>query len=598
MILRQFSKEEQQEVVHELLSLVAKHNLRTSIGAFLAIVFMFLIEYHQNINTIGLKLWLLVAVLAQINRIYILRSPLPTDFNALISRKRYYLASAFLISITYIIYFTLFFTTLSEPARCFLTLLILGLCSGSVVNNAGLRSGFVCFSIPVLATTVMFWLVTDFNSLPNGLDLLMAILIGFYGVVLDEMSKNTHKIFRETFALRFEDRIQKSLLREALKDAEIANKTKTRFLAAASHDLRQPLHTISLVSAALDLQDLKRETKNLVNLLNRVSSTLSRQLNDLLDISKLDAGIISVNLQSIDVNTVLMNIASEFELEIKEKNLKQKLELYSKNEILVDPELMYRLLRNLVHNAIKFTENGRITLKSYDEGAFVFVEVIDTGCGVDIAFQEEIFREFYQVNNEGRDRTKGFGLGLSIVARLTKLLNIEVGIDSSLNEGSNFHLKIPSNIEHNNSSIQNLNLKPNAIREKFSLNVLMIEDDELVKEAGKYLLEQLGCTCYEAISTQKAQYIASINNIDLIIADFRLGNFDNGVMAIESINQHGEIPSVLVTGDTAPDLLREIESTGLKVIHKPITFEKLHDLLKNAESIKHSRQSTHNHIKE
>lgn len=586
---KSFNKEEQQEILHELLSLVAKHNLRTSIGAFLAIIFMFLIENHQSNAPLSLKVWFLLSVIAQFNRIYSLRTPIPKDLGELTNRKIHYLSSAFLISLTFIAYFILFFTTLPEPSRCFLTLLILGLCSGSVVNNAGLRSGFVSFCLPVLATTVIFWMATEFNSLPNGLEVLMAVLIGFYGVVLNEMSKNTHNILRETFSLRFEDRKQKAMLSEALKDAEIANKTKTRFLAAASHDLRQPLHTISLVSAALNLQDLKRETRNLVDLLERVSSTLSRQLNDLLDISKLDAGIIPVNLQNVDVNTLLTNIASEFELEVREKKLKQNLQLLSRNEAIVDPELMYRLLRNLVHNAIKFTDIGKITLKSYDDGEYVIVEVIDTGCGVDISYQEEIFKEFYQVNNEGRDRTKGFGLGLSIVARISKLLNIEVGIDSSLNGGSNFHLKIPSNpIELRSFRQSPLPLKD--ISKKFSLNVLMIEDDELVKEAGKYLLEQLGCVCFVSCSTQTAKSIASTEQLDLIVADFRLGNFDNGVLAINSINNGGEIPSVLITGDTAPDLLKEIEATGLKVIHKPITFEKLRDVLIEAEAIKYSKR--------
>lgn len=586
MLKTQFSEQEESEINFELLSLVAKHNLRATIGSFLALIFLFLITLRQEDLKFNIFVWALLAVVAQINRMSSLFGRFSNSPDYLRFRKKRYLISACFVSATYVLYIVMFFKALDEPERCFMTLLVLGLCSGSVVNNAGLRSGFVCFSIPILVTTVLYWISTDFLSLPKGLDTLMAILIGFYGVVLNEMSKNTYQILLETFSLRFEERKQKSLLSRALEDAELANKTKTRFLAAASHDLRQPLHTISLVSAALDLQQLESDTKKLVNLLNQVSLTLSRQLNDLLDISKLDAGIIAVNLQPANINTLIRNVASEFELELSEKRLNLILNLSSNEDILIDPELMYRLLRNLVHNAIKFTKNGSITLKSYDEGDKVVVEVIDTGCGIPKQFQDEIFQEFYQIDNEARDRTKGFGLGLSIVARLAKLLDIQIQVESSIDKGAKFSLYIPKNA---GSSDTNNPLEQEASWTKktnFQLNVLIIEDDELVKHATVLLLQRLGCTCYAASNTDTASLIARNHKLDLIIADFRLGKDDNGVIAIKAINPDGIIDSVLVTGDTEPDLLREIEASGFRVIHKPVTAEILYSVLKSVHTKK------------
>lgn len=591
MLENKFSTIEQTEVIHEVLTLVSKHNLRTSIGAFSAISLLFVIGYHQ-VEMHWIIAWLIFAVSAQLNRIYALRRPFPNDYENLIKRKQYYLLAALLAGTSHISYL-LFFPALTEVERSVVSLVFLGLCSGSTANNAGLREGFLCFSIPLIVALTIAWSVTDFASLPKWLGVSMAILMLFYGSVLNEMSKNTSKMIEETFLLRFKDRQQKNLLEKALEQAETANKTKTRFLAAASHDLRQPLHTISLVSATLGLHKLQKESQKLVEILNKVSMSLSAQLNDLLDISKLDAGIVEVNIQPTFVNTIIKNIVSEFELQIKEKNLRVVLKLKSEYPAAVDPHLLYRVLRNLTHNAIKFTDKGHIIFMTHDTDNCVVIEIVDTGCGVDTSHQQEVFQEFYQINNERRDRTKGFGLGLSIVARLTKLLNIDIQLKSSLQLGSSFILKVPKSTNIQDNAIEtNFDVKHSKTR--FSLNVLIVDDEKLIRSSTRLLLEKLGCKCTEAIDTPSTKKVIAEQMPDLVLADYRLGNGDTGIIAIEAVHELSDVPAVLITGDTAPNLLTSIQASGLRILHKPLSFEGLHAELILAQKIKDARLNRKN----
>lgn len=586
MLENKFSPIEQIEVMHEVMLLVSKHNLRTSIGALSAITMLFVIGYHR-VEMHWVIAWLIFAVSAQINRIYALRRPFPQEYASLNKRRLYYLFSALMASASHISYL-MFFPELTEVERSVVSLVILGLCSGSTANNAGLREGFLCFSIPLIVALTIAWSVTDFPSLPTWLGVSMAILILFYGSVLNEMSKNTSKMIEETFLLRFKDRQQKNLLEKALEQAETANKTKTRFLAAASHDLRQPLHTISLVSATLGLHKLQKESQKLVEILNKVSMSLSAQLNDLLDISKLDAGIVEANIQPTVVNTIIKNIVTEFNLQIKEKNLGVMMRLESECQAAVDPHLMYRILRNLTHNAIKFTDNGYIIFLTHDTKDAIVVEIVDTGCGIDSSHQHEIFQEFYQIDNEARDRTKGFGLGLSIVARLTKLLNIDIQLKSSLKMGSSFVLKVPKSADSQESKTEpDFDVTHNDTR--FSLNVLIIDDEKLIRSSTRLLLEKLGCHCFEAIDTPSTKEVIAQQMPDLILADYRLGNGDTGILAIEAVRQHSDVPAVLITGDTAPDLLATIQSSGLRILHKPLSFEGLFAELQLAQMFKDAR---------
>ncbi|ROH84540.1 response regulator [Pseudomethylobacillus aquaticus] len=577
------------EIIHEFLQLAAKQNLRTSIGSFTAIAVLTAIAFNQA-DQLPAKLWLALALIGQILRISIIYLPrLKVRINILATMRVYQLVAG-LVGLIFGA-FLMFFPALSEIERSIVTVIFLGLCSGSVANTPGQRAVFMLFATPILVGLSLAWGLTEIANYPEWISLAMVGLILLYTFMLFEMSKNSWQLIQEGYQLRFRDQQQKRLLLQALKEAEDANRSKTRFLAAASHDLRQPLHTISLVSATLGLHHLGEESQRLVKILNEVSMSLSSQLNDLLDISKLDAGIVEAHVQATNISAILSNIYAEFELSIADKGLKTTVNLSSNTKSLTDPQLIHRIFRNLLHNAIKFTDEGSISIDVYDapSGRHVCVAISDTGRGIALEHQQEIFQEFYQVDNANRDRSQGFGLGLSIVKRLADLLQIKLEMESIPEKGTRFTLSIPVEPDQSASSDENHHSKDDTTL--FDLRVLVVDDEEIIRTATELLLETLGCECMSAASSLAALQIATHWKPDIMLADFRLSDGDTGINAAKSLRTlYPDLPIMLISGDTAPDLLQTIRASGFKLLHKPLSLGSLRAELHAAKEHKSTKK--------
>ena len=460
------------------------------------------------------------------------------------------------------------FPMLSEAERSFITLLMLGLATGAVGTTAGRRALFLPYVLPMAAPLPLLWVIHPGPAPAGWTELSVGILLTLYLWVLGGLANNAWSSFTESVRIRFHERAMNEQLTEALAQANQANLAKTRFLAAASHDLRQPLHTIGLLVAALSLREIEGRDREVVDLLSQVTVALSEQLDQLLDISKLDAGVVTPSYRMVDLGEMLRMHHAEMRTVIEARGLQAVLDAPVNARIRTDPALVLRVLRNLTENAVKFTGRGSVTLRLRLEEAAALISVDDTGQGIPPAEQEMVFEEFYQVGNPERDRTKGLGLGLSIVRRLCRLLGIGVALHSQEGHGTRVTLSLPLHV-HGVTSPPAPEVRPSL---SFAGRTILVIDDERSVRIGMcILLEELGCRCLVASSGEEALRQAREVRPDVILADLRLRSGENGIDVISRVAQAvGPLPALLISGDTAPDRLLEAKRAGIKLLHKPV----------------------------
>jgi CheY-like chemotaxis protein len=367
-----------------------------------------------------------------------------------------------------------------------------------------------------------------------------------------------------------------------MEAAKSANLAKSRFLAAASHDLRQPMHALSLYLGGLSGLDLSPQAKATLGNASQCAQTMDGMFRALLDISRLDAGAVQPELRAFPLAPLLERIRVEFEPQVRAKGLALRV-APSAAWVRGDSAFLDRVLRNLTANAVRYTHRGRILIGCRRRAGALTIGVYDTGIGIAREEQRLVFEEFYQVGNKERDRSRGMGLGLAIVDRLAKLMQAKITLRSAPGRGSVFAVELPL------ASRRDAALEPSApraagARRSFAGSlVAVIDDEEMILNATRSLLEQWDCTVVTAVSGRKAmeQLSTSPRAPDAIVCDYRLRGGENGLAVIDSLRSefNEDIPALLITGDTGPDRLREIEASGLSVLHKPVTDQVLRDAL-------------------
>lgn len=420
-------------------------------------------------------------------------------------------------------------------------------------------------------------------------------LFGGWGVLLP-LARHLNQVIRDSLALRFKSEAllqavtrQKELAEtararaeEAREAAERANLSKSRFLAAASHDLRQPLHALGLFVAALQSNIATPEGKRLVDNIQASVTAMEGLFNSLLDISRLDAGVITPHLRDVPIAPLLERIALDYRPAADGKGVAFRVRPCAA-AVHTDPVLLERMLRNLVSNAIRYTQRGGVLVGCRRRGATVWFEVWDTGQGIPEDKREEIFQEFVQLHNPERDRNKGLGLGLAIVRRLATLLGYPIELHSRPGRGSMFRLAVPAG--------QLPKRKTRSLVDAVSGDLLagacmlVIDDDPAVLQGMQELLATWGCKAICAESGQEAaqRLEAAECTPELVISDYRLRDGENGAEVIQQVQQVlGEmVPGILITGDTAPDRLREARDSGYMLLHKPVAPAKLRAALQS-----------------
>lgn len=362
-------------------------------------------------------------------------------------------------------------------------------------------------------------------------------------------------------------------------EAERANIVKSRFFAAASHDLRQPMHALSLFVAALKMRSQAADIQSLVDNIEASTAAMELLFNALLDISKLDASVIEVDTQHFPVQMLLDKLHAQFSAVALEKNLKLRVRpcqaiAHS------DPLLLERILANLVSNAIRYTERGGILVACRMRGSEVQLTVYDSGYGIPEKQQQNIFQEFVQLHNPERDRTQGLGLGLAIVSRLGRLLGHRIGLQSRPGRGSCFTINVPLG---NPRLMRKAPLAANPGMAIEGALVVLIDDEEAILQAMSELFDNWKLDLIAVKSVNEALHVLKrIRKVpDVIVSDYRLPHDTDGLKVIRQLRTHfqEEIPAVLVTGDTAPETILRISQAGFPILHKPLRPAKLRALL-------------------
>jgi signal transduction histidine kinase/DNA-binding NarL/FixJ family response regulator len=382
------------------------------------------------------------------------------------------------------------------------------------------------------------------------------------------------------------------------RQLEEANLAKSRFLAAASHDLRQPLHALNLFIAQLRTEKDQAEKDMVIARIDAAVAAMNELFNALLDMSRLDAGVLVPSISEFPVDELLKRIEMTFTAAAREKDLRLRV-VSNSAWVRSDFILLERILLNLVSNAVRYTPAGGIVVGCRRRAGILQIEVWDSGIGIPEDQQRTIFGEFHQLSTAKQDRRGGLGLGLAIVDRLCRLLDYPIEVSSRLGRGSRFvisvpltaPLKLPEHMPHA------------AMDQAMGKSVVVVDDDVLVLDGMRGVLKSWGCSVVTATSEDTA--LAVLSEIerppDIIISDYRLSDGKTGFDVIECIRRAfgTPIPAFLISGDTAPERLREARASGYYLLHKPvqpITLRSvISQLLKDHEEAERDTEVTVSH---
>jgi signal transduction histidine kinase len=377
-------------------------------------------------------------------------------------------------------------------------------------------------------------------------------------------------------------------LREKKEEAESATRAKSHFLAAASHDLRQPIHALGMFVTRLGQLPHDPQSRQLVDYLGQSVDAIQNQLDGLLDISRLEAKAVAVNKEPFALSSLFEQMRPFVALQARGKKIDIRIRA-TDIWVLADPFLLGRVLQNLLSNAVRYTPTGAILLacRPLHASHKARIEVWDTGIGIAPEHQSAIFSEFYQIDNQERDRTKGLGLGLNIVKRTADLMGCVVELQSRVGHGTRFSVVVPMTapVDKDASPTRQDVFDPNDLA---GLQVLVVEDDPLVAHALEALLDSWGCKTTLVDSFHNSQAAVTSGQVpDLILSDYRLRGQENGIDTVIELRriifqQTGvTVAACLMSGDTGPDLIVAARSAGLPLLHKPVRPAKLRSLMRH-----------------
>jgi signal transduction histidine kinase len=367
-------------------------------------------------------------------------------------------------------------------------------------------------------------------------------------------------------------------LRARKEEAEYANMAKSRFLAAASHDLRQPMHALGLFIAELGQHRLEPQAHQLLDQIAASAGAMEALMDGLLDISKLDAGVLKPSIRSFSLRPLLERIAGLQQRIALEHGVTLRFRMID-CRVLSDPVLIERIVVNLVSNAIHHGDRGRVLVACRRRRDSVIIEVRDNGPGIAPEAQGIVFQEFVQLHNPGRARDKGLGLGLAIVRRLSDLLQLRLTLCSTPGHGATFAITLP--LAHGGSATETQLPEDRQPADLHGVRVALIEDDPLALAAMESLLGSWGCRLH--LGTNLDDLLAALPPDEapqVIVSDYRLGE-DSGVDVVAALRSRfgAELPAALVSGDTAPEVLAHCQQAGLPLLHKPVRPARLRAFL-------------------
>jgi len=460
----------------------------------------------------------------------------------------------------------------------FVTLIIIihaGYIAGAASSTSVWLPAFLCFAMPA---SVLFFLGIIFRG--HETYWIHGLLVLFYAIIMTLFAVRNNNLVASQIAFRLENIELLADLREQRDRAEMAMMAKNRFLASASHDLRQPVHALGLFVASLESQQGYQERHYILSKIKQTTAALGGLFHGLLDISKLDAKVVENQPIDFALDDLLLLLRDQFFETARMKGLTLRIDTPTDLHALVDPALLERIVTNLVSNAINYTDQGYVEIKTaVIETGEIELSVIDTGRGIPASEHENIFSEYHQLENPERNRQKGLGLGLAIVHRLCALMSVPIKVASSPGQGSCFTIKL---LRGEQPTVTRVDEALELVSQ--GINVVVIDDETDILEGMHKILTNWGCRAVPATSTVEALAALQDYNLepDIIVADFRLKGEDSGLEAISAIREeyNWEIPSILVTGDTAPERLQQAAKASVKVLHKPVEPNQLKSMLR------------------
>lgn len=456
-----------------------------------------------------------------------------------------------------------------------LSIFLAAMVAGAVSSHACHTPAYVAFALPASLPFIALclWQKTPFFAILATVALVFVLINIHYG-------RNLQNMVIQSIRLRFQNAELIGELTLQKRVAEQASVAKTRFLAAASHDLRQPVQAIELLVDALGEDLANHPSRGLLDRIQEAGHGLRNLLNALLDSAKINAAAITAKPRHIQLAPLLKRICNELATQAQHKGLDIRV-AKTKACAYTDPALLELILRNYVENAIKYTPEGRVLIGCRKQGGQIRIEVHDTGIGIPASAQETVFQEFYQLGNPERDKAKGLGLGLYIAHSLGKLLNHDIGVNSTVDKGSMFYVTVPQG-DANHLLDEPSRVQAGGKTPLTGKTVLLIDDDDLVRASVTEMLNRWQCSTIAAEDAETALRILMARGRmpDAIVADYRLRNKSTGVQAIQSLQaQLGNVPAVILTGDTAPSRIQEARNSGFLILHKPLSGVQLRSTL-------------------
>ncbi|HEX3776058.1 MAG TPA: hybrid sensor histidine kinase/response regulator [Polyangiaceae bacterium] len=546
-----------------------------SIAASLGVTLFIVATLWRNVPHRLIGYFLVLQAIAQVLRAWVILRYRRVDLVAGNSElwARRYTAYMFVAGLVWASAGLLFFRADSPISQVCTMCGLCGIAGGAVAGHAHHPPALQAFVVPIFV--IVFVRLATLGSTEY---VALGVASLFYMAILLAFCRVQHRSLVESIQIRFENadliaelQIQKASAERAKARAEQADLAKSRFLAAASHDLRQPLHALSLFSATLRELELDEKQRAVVEQIYRNIDSLEALFDELLDISKLDAGYIRPSLMHFPVQRVLDVLGTRYAALAHGKSLSFRVRP-SSEVVRADAALLERVLGNLVANAIRYTHEGGVLVGCQRRAGDLLISVWDTGIGIPEAQHERIFEEFFQLGNPERDRKNGLGLGLPIARRMARLLGTELELDSELGRGSRFGLRVP--LGDRASVVRGtpeLVVSGDALAGRC---VVVIDDEAAIRQGMHELLSQWGCTSVEANSAGEA--ITRLERAELtpelVLADYRLLDNTVGSEAVLKLRARfgAELPALLITGDTAPERLREAKQSGLHILHKPV----------------------------
>lgn len=519
----------------------------------------------EVVTVLQMALWLSAHFVVVLLQCYVYLRYRTNDLGSA-ALHRLFVGSMFVLGIYWAVFLIAMFVVL--PVYIYHLYLLLFVGALAVLAVALASEHLVALAVFVVPPTIALAGMCIHKMEVNYLVSALLSVIATTGLILLARVKNRAHV--DALALRFAMADLADDLTVQRDIAQRANVAKSKFLAAASHDLRQPLHALTLLTSALHGSDIAPSVRTIANDMGTAIGSLEKMFGALLDISRLDAGVLHPEPKHFHLGELLRRIAGEYAAMAQSKGLRVLLDdcSFIAN---TDPVWLERIVRNYLANAVRYTNVGEIRITCRAASTDIRIEVKDTGIGIAHDQHSEIFSEFYQIGNPERDRTKGLGLGLAIVRRIADLLRLPVGVESELHRGASFFVVVPKG---DASRVEQLNTVEIAQPENLAgLSVLVIDDDAAVRDSMRTLLSVWKCHVVTAGDATQAITLAreAFGCPDALVVDYRLREERSGTQAIAQVRAEfqAEIPALIVSGDTAPERLREVAESGHVLIHKP-----------------------------